>query len=290
MEAHRLRVDEALERYLPGDSLKPEKFHEAMRYSIFPGGKRFRPILALATCEALGGDYGDVLPMACAVEMIHAYSLIHDDLPAMDDDALRRGRPTSHVVFGEAVAILAGDALLAEAFRVLTDLSYYTSAEAGVVLEVANDIALASGSRGMAGGQMVDVESTGEDVSLSLLEYIHSHKTGKLITAAVLGGAKLSGADRSQLALLAVYGSSIGLAFQIMDDVLDVVGKKGLLGKEVLSDQKKGKLTYPALLGVEESRKRAEALVEEGIRAIEPLGEGGERLRQLARYVIDRSA
>jgi geranylgeranyl diphosphate synthase type II len=288
MEQHRACVDETLDRLLPSSTEEPHKLHEAMRYSVFSGGKRFRPILALATCEAVEGEQEDVLPLACAVEMIHAYSLIHDDLPAMDNDVLRRGEPTCHVAFGEALAILAGDALLAEAFRVLTDASLYLHAKSEIILRVAWDVASASGPLGMAGGQTADVQSTGQEVSLPLLEYIHVHKTGELIRAAVLGAAKLSGAIPSQLEALSVYGKSVGLAFQIADDVLDVVGEPSLLGKAILTDQRKGKLTYPLLLGVEESRDRAAELVEQGIQSIHFLGPKAERLRELARYVVDR--
>lgn len=288
MEGHRARVDGALACLLPSSTKEPHKLHEAMRYSVFSGGKRFRPILALATCEAMEGECDNVLPLACAVEMIHAYSLIHDDLPAMDNDVLRRGQPTCHVAFGEALAILAGDALLAEAFRVLTDASLYPHAKPETLLRVAWDVALASGPLGMAGGQTADVQSTGQEVSLPLLEYIHVHKTGELIRATVLGAAKLSGAAPSQLEALSIYGKLMGLAFQIADDVLDVVGEPSLLGKEVLSDQRKGKLTYPLLLGIEESRGRAVDLVEQGIQSIHFLGPKAQRLRELARYIVDR--
>ncbi len=288
MEEHRLRVDRRLDRLLFSSTQELHKLGEAMRYSVSSGGKRFRPILALATCEMVGGEYENIIPMACAVEMIHAYSLIHDDLPAMDNDVLRRGQPTCHVVFGEALAILAGDALLAEAFRVLTDVSLYLHVNPEILLGVARDVALASGPLGMAGGQTADIQYTGGEVSLPLLEYIHVHKTGELIRAVILGAAKLSGASLPQQEALSLYGRSIGLAFQIVDDLLDVVGEPSVLGKSVLSDQRKGKLTYPFLLGVEESKERAKQLVNEAIHALRSFGEGAGRLRELAQYILDR--
>src|SRR5512136_877011 len=214
-------VDEALGRYLPSEDDLPRSLHKSMRYSVFAGGKRVRPILLLAACEAAGGDIGMAMPAACAMEMIHTYSLIHDDLPAMDDDDFRRGNPTNHKVFGEAIAILAGDALLTEAFVLMSNPEYARSGDAERVLPVIREIAHCAGSHGMVGGQVVDMESEGKnDIDLATVLYIHTHKTGALIKAAVKAGALLGGADEAGLNAMTKYGEAIGLAFQIADDIL----------------------------------------------------------------------
>jgi geranylgeranyl diphosphate synthase type II len=284
------QVDDALDQWLPDAQLLPHSLHEAMRYSVFAGGKRLRPILMIAACEAVGGSTEQLLPAACAVEMIHTYSLVHDDLPAMDDDDFRRGRPTSHKVYGEATAILAGDALLTEAFHVLAGSASRCGVSADALLRAIGIVARAAGSQGMVGGQVVDMESEGRPVDLPTLEYIHTHKTGALILAAVQVGALFGGCDEQGFAALTRFGSAAGLAFQVADDILDVVGDQTVLGKCVGSDQSRGKATYPALLGLSEARQRAGELCERAIEALQPLGERSVPLAELARYIVERTA
>ncbi|HEY7746895.1 MAG TPA: farnesyl diphosphate synthase [Desulfuromonadales bacterium] len=284
------RVDRALDAYLPAEDTLPVTLHKAMRYSVFAGGKRIRPVLMIAACEAVGGDAERVLPAACAMEMIHTYSLIHDDLPAMDDDDFRRGRPTNHRVFGEAAAILAGDALLTEAFILLSDAQVNARVPAEIRCRVLHTIARCAGSQGMVGGQVVDMESEGKAVDLPTLQYIHTRKTGALILAAIQTGALLGGADEASLAALSRYGEAAGLAFQIADDILDVVGDQTVIGKDVGSDQERGKATYVALLGLEEARVRARELRDLGVAALAPLGAPAEPLRRIAHYIVDRSS
>jgi geranylgeranyl diphosphate synthase type II len=284
------RVDRALDAYLPAEDTLPVTLHKAMRYSVFAGGKRIRPVLMIAACEAVGGNAERVLPAACAMEMIHTYSLIHDDLPAMDDDDFRRGRPTNHRVFGEAAAILAGDALLTEAFILLSDAQINARVPAEIRCRVLHTIARCAGSQGMVGGQVVDMESEGKAVDLPTLQYIHTRKTGALILAAIQTGALLGGADEASLAALSRYGEAAGLAFQIADDILDVVGDQTVIGKDVGSDQERGKATYVALLGLEEARVRARELRDLGVAALAPLGAPAEPLRRIAHYIVDRSS
>lgn len=283
-------VDSALERWLPAGNLLPQSLHQAMRYSVFAGGKRLRPMLMIAAAEAVGGQASQVLHAACAMEMIHTYSLIHDDLPAMDDDDFRRGQPTSHKVYGEATAILAGDALLTEAFRLLADADASREVPPERMLRVIELVARCAGSQGMVGGQVVDMQSEGQTIDFPTLEYIHTHKTGALILASVQTGALLGGGDDEQLNALTRFGRTAGLAFQIADDILDVVGDQSILGKDVGSDQARGKATYPALLGLAESRQRAEELCERAVSALAPLGAPAERLGLLARYIIERKS
>lgn len=283
-------VDQALERWLPGETSLPQSLHQAMRYSVFAGGKRLRPILMIAASEAVGGSAQQVLHAACAMEMIHTYSLVHDDLPAMDDDDFRRGRPTSHKVYGEATAILAGDALLTEAFRLLADGDSSLSIDPATALRVIEIVARYAGSRGMVGGQVMDMESEGKAVDLPTLEYIHTHKTGALILASVQVGALLGGGDEEAFAALSRYAAAAGLAFQIADDILDVVGDQNTLGKNVGSDQARRKATYPALLGLAESRQRTLELCDLAVDALSPLGAAAETLRILSRYIIERNS
>jgi len=284
------RVDLALDRFLPAEDTLPVSLHKAMRYSVFAGGKRIRPILAIAACEAVRGDADRVMPAACAMEMIHTYSLIHDDLPAMDDDDFRRGRPTNHKVFGEATAILAGDRLLTEAFILLSNAGVHEGIPAATLREVIHTMARCAGSLGMVGGQVVDMESEGRDIDLPTLEYIHTHKTGALIYAALRIGALLGGGNETALEALSRYGEAAGLAFQVADDILDVVGKQENLGKDVGSDQARGKATYVALLGLEDARRRAAELRDLAVAALEPLGATAEPLRRIAHYIVDRSS
>ena len=283
------QIDSALDRYLPIAERLPASLHQAMRYSVFAGGKRIRPLLMIAACEAVGGSIKNVLYAACAMEMIHTYSLIHDDLPAMDDDDYRRGRLTNHKVFGEATAILAGDALLTQAFILLAGVDPDSGSSAANRLRVLKIIATAAGSLGMVGGQVVDMESETKSVELPMIEYIHTHKTGALILAALQTGAILGNADNQAFAALTRYGECAGLAFQIADDILDIVGDQLLLGKDVGSDAHRGKATYPALIGLAESRRRAEELRNMAIDALAPLGRAAEPLRALVSFIVDRS-
>jgi len=264
----------------------PPVIAEAMGYSILAGGKRLRPILAMATYEVCGGKAEDIVPCASALEVIHTYSLIHDDLPAMDDDDLRRGRPTSHKVFGEAMAILAGDALLTEAFLMVLDTD--GKAGRGALLDAIRELASASGVRGMVGGQVQDIISEGAEPDPDTLDYIHAHKTGALIAASVRLGGIVAGADEKTMEALTAYGRNLGHAFQIVDDVLDVEGDSEVLGKPTGSDREKKKMTYPALYGVEESMRRAGELIDDALRAIAHLGERAEPLRGIARFIITR--
>ena len=289
LQAQQERVEAALDLYLPAPDAPPPALSEAMRYSVFAGGKRVRPILLLAAAGAVGGDSDSVLPAACAMEFVHTYSLIHDDLPAMDDDDYRRGKPTSHKVFGEAVAILAGDALLTHAFEVMTCPVMQARFASPVLLEATHRLARAAGFAGMVGGQAADMGSEGRAVSVDVLEYIHRHKTAALIGAAVAIGGLLGGGSTAQLGALKRYGQAIGLAFQIADDVLDVEGDSAALGKQVGQDAQHGKATYPALLGLEASRRHAAALLQEALAALGPFDDGADRLRQLARFIVHRT-
>ncbi len=284
------QVDQALQVWLPQQDTLPSRLHQAMRYSVFAGGKRMRPVLMIAAAEAVGGKAKDVLHAACAIEMIHTYSLIHDDLPAMDDDDYRRGQPTNHKVFGESIAILAGDALLTEAFRLLADPEVNRSIPPANALRVIEAVARFAGSMGMVGGQVVDMESEGQEIDLPTLEYIHTHKTGALILVSIQTGGILGGADNNQLAALTRYAEAAGLAFQIADDILDIVGEQAVIGKDIGSDQARGKATYPSLMGLSESRKRADELCEIATDALTPLGEKAEPLRLIARYIVDRTS
>jgi len=290
LEEKKQMVDSALEGYIPGESEFPVALHKAIRHSLFAGGKRIRPILGIAAFEAVGGRGNGILPFVCALEMIHTYSLIHDDLPALDNDDYRRGKLTCHKAFGEAVAILAGDGLLTEAFRLMTDRTHQEAlgCEGGVVLGIVHDMAHAAGISGMVGGQVVDVESEGKKVDLPTLEYIHTHKTGAMILASVRLGAVLGEANEQALKALTRYGERVGLAFQIADDILNVEGKAALLGKKTGSDLSKGKATYPSLLGLEESKKRAKELVDLAVDALSGFEERADPLRQIARFIVSR--
>lgn len=292
LDRRRAQVEEALRglrpRYIEDVAGPvPPELGRAIDYSLLAGGKRLRPILALAGAEAVGQDASIALPVACALEMIHTYSLIHDDLPAMDNDDFRRGRPTNHKVHGEALAILAGDGLLTDAFLVAA-----RAADRGVpaaqVLAALVELARAAGSAGMVGGQVIDVAATGQRVELTALQHIHALKTGALLAASVRAGALLGGADAAALAGLGRYGQALGLAFQIVDDVLDVTADLATLGKDPGSDKEAGKTTYADLLGVDGARRRAQELMAEGIAALDPLGAAAEPLRALGRYTVER--
>lgn len=280
-------VDSALAERLPPENRYPEKIHQAMRYSVLAGGKRIRPILVLAACEAVGGDLHAALPTACAIEFIHTFSLIHDDLPALDNDDLRRGKPTSHKVFGEAIAILAGDALLAYAFEIIA-ASKEVPAE--VLLEVVRRIASAAGIGGVIAGEVVDLESEGKEIMPETLKFMHAKKTGALIEASVIAGGLLGGGTPEQIGTLGVYGANAGIAFQIADDILNVEGTPDKLGKSTGTDAAQRKSTYPAAFGLEESKRLAREFVETAIEALEPFGEQADVLRALARLMVERES
>lgn len=282
-------IDAALERFLTGMEGGPEIIHEAVRYSLFAGGKRIRPILCLAAAEAVGGGGQDCLPCACALEMIHTYSLIHDDLPAMDNDDYRRGKATSHRKFGEGIAILAGDALLTEAFHLLSRPEFTKNGNTEQHLQVINLIARAAGMAGMVGGQVMDLEGEGKTLPLETIEDIHRRKTGAMLTVSVVSGAILAGATAAQTAVLASYGQDIGLAFQIADDILNVAGDSVLMGKGTGSDISRGKTTFPALMGLEASRNRLAELVERAAAHLAAFDHRADPLRNIAGYIMERN-
>jgi geranylgeranyl diphosphate synthase type II len=285
----RALVDAALERALPSEHATPRTIHRAMRYSVMAGGKRLRPILVIAGAEAVGGTAAVVLPTACALEMIHTYSLIHDDLPAMDDDDYRRGRLTSHKVFGDAIAILAGDALLTLAFRLVADNAGLVH-DPRVVRDAVAEIADAAGTFGMVGGQVADIESEGKAIEAETLEYIHRHKTAALIRASLRVGALLAGGDAKVVAEVGEAGGELGLAFQIVDDILDVEGSLEELGKTAGSDERKQKATYPAVHGLEASRRQAKMHIERAKERLAAFGARSAPLRALADYVVERKS
>ena len=289
--ARRAVVEDALDRALPAEGEWPATIHRAVRYSLFAGGKRIRPLLVLAAAEASGGEDRDALPLACAVELIHTYSLVHDDLPAMDDDDLRRGKPTSHKVFGEAIAILAGDALLTRAFHLLAEVP--ADAPAEVVrrrLAAAAALGEAAGTTGLIGGQVMDLESEGVTLDAASLERLHRAKTGALLGACVRGGALLAGASRDDFAALAAYAGAIGLAFQVVDDVLDATADDAALGKTAGKDARAGKATYVSVHGLGDARRIAASLLAQAHAAIAPLGERGRVLAGLADVIVARKS
>jgi geranylgeranyl diphosphate synthase type II len=282
------RVDAALDRWVPPETENPATIHRAMRYSLFAGGKRMRPLLAIAAGDAVSDAPGGIESAACALELIHTYSLIHDDLPALDNDDLRRGRPTCHKVFGDAMAILAGDALLTLAFEVLSKLECI-DAERRIAL--VRELAVASGTAGgMIGGQVNDLEGEGKHPTADLLEWIHHAKTGALLRASVRIGAIYAGADPEQLEALTRYGRHVGLAFQIVDDVLDVEQSSEALGKTAGKDAQQKKITFPSVYGLERSREMAEQERIQAHLALQIFDDRAERLREIADYVVQRQA
>jgi len=282
-------IDKTLSEYLKKSQNDFSKLHESMLYSVMAGGKRLRPILCMASCEVLGGKKENTLPVACAIEMIHTYSLIHDDLPSMDDDLLRRGKPTNHSVYGEALAILAGDALLTDAFYLVVDEGISLGLKPSLLLTVIKDIAKASGSHGMVRGQAIDLSlEDSKGVTLGMSERVHSLKTGALIEVSVIAGAKIGGANPDQLSQLTSYSKALGLAFQIVDDVLDIEGG-GEIGKSRGGDARKKKATYPSLIGVENAKKMAARLTNEAINALENFGSEAVPLREIANYLGGRA-
>ena len=288
LDGLREQVELRLEEFLPPADRLPDTLSRAIRYSLFPGGKRLRPVLTLVANRALGGREDLAMPAACAIEMIHTYSLIHDDLPAMDDDDLRRGRATSHRVFGEGIAILTGDALLSISFQVL---GRFPAGESHDPLRsrIFEEISEAASAEQMIAGQVLDLEMTGRTFDQKILETIHRRKTGALITASVVAGALAANAGPEAVNRIRTYGEAIGLAFQIVDDLLDVVGTEESLGKSAGKDACSSKATFPALMGLKESRQRAAGLVEEACAAVSPFGPEASLLVRLARSVLDRS-
>lgn len=283
----RKAVEAQLERFWNGMD-DPSGLLGAMRYSLMAGGKRLRPILCIAASEAVGGSQEDVIDAACALELIHTYSLIHDDLPAMDNDDLRRGKPTSHKVYGEATAILAGDALLTAAFEILTNPEHI-SANPLLWIQTTHQIAKAAGCAGMIQGQMIDMDSEGKDIELEELEKMHRLKTGALIEVSVKSGAILGGGTGNEIKALSDYGNSIGLAFQVYDDILNIEGSQKRLGKKTGTDFDRKKATYPLLLGMDKAKGKGEDLVASALQALTIFDKRGEPLRALARYVAERT-
>jgi geranylgeranyl diphosphate synthase, type II len=279
-------IDAELDRLVPAESTAPATIHRAMRYSLFAGGKRIRPILAIEAGRAVAGDPAGVMAAACALELVHTYSLIHDDLPALDNDDYRRGKPTCHKVFGEAMAILAGDALLTHAFQVLSTLDHIPAERQVRMLA---ELATAAGTAGgMIGGQVADLEGEGKPPDAQLLETIHRAKTGALLRASLRIGAIYAGADEQQYAALSCYGEHVGLAFQIVDDILDVEESSEALGKTAGKDAQQQKITFPAVYGLEASRAMADKECELARQALQPFGARAERLRELAELIVHR--
>ena len=286
-EADRAQVDAALESLLPPAATPPASIHEAMRYSVFAGGKRLRPILCLESARIFSAAFEDVLPVACALEFIHTYSLIHDDLPALDNDDLRRGRPTCHKQFGEALAILAGDGLLTRAFEVLARAPLPAERSAALVREIST----AAGTvDGMVGGQVADLEAEGKPIDPAMLEYIHRSKTAALIRAAIVSGAIAAGAAPEDVERLRRFGGNIGLAFQVVDDILDVEESSATLGKTAGKDQSQKKATYPALYGLEKSHQMAAAFRDRAFAELAAFGDRAARLRAVADFLVARRA
>jgi len=287
LASKRKQINEALENILD-PAANPSRIVAAMRYSLTAGGKRVRPILCLAAAEAVDGMTEEVMRAACALEMIHTYSLIHDDLPAMDNDELRRGQPTCHITFDEATAILAGDGLLTLAFQILSSNNFTNEKQALLWLKVLHRIALAAGYEGMIEGQMRDMASEGLRLELNVLEAMHALKTGALIEASVYSGAVLGGGSPNQIEQLGIYAQNIGLAFQVADDILNVEGDPAVMGKNVGTDQSRDKNTYPALIGINKSKKLAQKLVNNALQALDYFDNKADPLRYIANYVIAR--
>ena len=288
LEQKRDEVDRFLESVIPSATTRPTTLHESMRYSLFAGGKRVRPILAIAAAEAVGSPSKTILPVASSVELIHTYSLIHDDLPAMDNDDYRRGKPTNHKVYGEAMAILAGDALLTLAFELCSRPDLTDGLDPARQVQIVRELAHGSGNLGMVGGQVLDIQAEHKDIDLATLQAIHQHKTGMLIRAAVRMGAIAAGATPAQLDSLTKYAEDTGLAFHIADDVLNVTGTREELGKDANTDAKRGKKTYPTFYGVDGARKLADECTQRAIGRLSSFGATADPLRELARYITSR--
>ena len=291
LEKRRKLIEKALAQSVPAASLRPATIHAAMRYSLLGGGKRLRPILTLAAAEAIGSekakDLTDILPAACAVELIHTYSLIHDDLPCMDDDDLRRGRPTSHKVYGEGIAVLAGDALLTRAFALLAEITPTKRYPLSVLLQ---ETAMAAGSLQLIAGQVADLEAEGRKLKIADVRFIHKRKTAAVIVLSLRLGAMTANATTRQLKALTEFGQALGVAFQIVDDILDVTQSSQQLGKSAGKDMRASKATYPAVIGLEASRKEADRLTKKALRALKVLGSKSDRLAQIANLLLGRSS
>ncbi len=285
LKATQKTVDSALGRFLPRESARPQTIHKAMRYSIFAGGKRLRPILCLAAAEACGGEMANALAPACATEVMHTYSLVHDDLPSMDDDDLRRGRPTSHKVFGEGMAVLTGDALLTEVFTIIAQTP---ETKRYSVKDYVLEISTTGGSKKLIGGQVLDLEGEGKKLTKKDLVRIHEAKTAALLTSAVRLGAMSANATPRKLDALTTFGYNLGLAFQVIDDILDVTQTTEMLGKTAGKDEAVEKSTYPAILGLKKSRQEAARLTKKALKSLAPFGKKGARLEQIARYLLER--
>ena len=286
LRSRQKEIDHALDRYLPKANTKPVTLHKAMRYSLFAGGKRLRPILCLASAEACGGKIRDALPFACALECIHTYSLVHDDLPSMDDDDFRRGRPTCHKVFGDGIAVLAGDALLTIAFEIVSTAKPAPRYDMSILLR---EIAVAAGSQKLIAGQVADLEAEGRNVKREQLRYIHENKTAAMLTSSVRVGAMSANADAKKLRAITNFGRGLGLAFQVIDDILDVTQTSEILGKSAGKDVAAKKATYPAVIGLEKSRAEARRLTRQAHNALSVFTSGqAEPLHCLANYLLER--
>ncbi len=280
-------INQELKDILPSEDEKPAKLHKSMRYSLLAGGKRLRPVLTITTADLIADRGEEALPAACAIELIHSYSLIHDDLPSMDDDEIRRGKPTNHLVFGNGIAILAGDALLTYAFEIMSGLEGFKK---DYILQASNELAVAAGNQGMVGGQVADILAEGKAITKEELDYIHRHKTGALLKASVKIGAILAGANQAEIKALTEYAEEIGLAFQIVDDILDIEGDSEKLGKTAGSDLASDKATFPALYGLEEAKKLAKQKQEKAKEALEIFSnDKADLLAELADYIVERS-
>jgi len=290
LEEKKILVNKALKELMPEPSGLASDVIRAMNYTLFVGGKRIRPILCIAGSEAVGGSADHVVHVACAIELIHAYSLIHDDLPVMDNDDFRRGEPTNHKVFGEAVAILAGDGLLTLAFNLMASYGVEKKGENTALLKVIDLISSAAGYKGMVGGQVVDISHEGNDPDPEVVEYIHTHKTGALIAASVTTGTILAGGNEKEVQSINRYGQQIGLAFQIADDILNIEGDRNVIGKGTGSDKVRGKITYPSVFGITESKNIQKRLIDHAIESLNRFDKRAEPLRDLARYIIERRA
>ncbi|NLY10481.1 MAG: polyprenyl synthetase family protein [Firmicutes bacterium] len=281
-------IEKQLEKALPANDIYPSIIHEAMRYSVLGGGKRLRAILALAACEVFSGSFEQAIGFACALEMIHAYTLVHDDLPCMDDDDYRRGKLTTHKVFGEGIAVLAGDALLTLAFEELAKMPEKYQVSTEVTIQLIKEVSEAIGSQGVIGGQVVDLDSEGKSIDSNVLEYIHHHKTGKLFIASLKGGALIGGANEEQLKAVVDFGTYFGLAFQITDDVLDLTGDATRLGKPVGSDTEQGKNTYPSIFGLENAQEMAKECILNCHQAVTSLPKTASILGDIADFILNR--
>ena len=285
LRSRQKEIDRVLDRYLPKASTKPATLHKAMRYSLFAGGKRLRPILCLAAAEACGGKIKNALPLACALECIHTYSLVHDDLPSMDNDDFRRGRPTCHKVFGDGIAVLAGDALLTIAFEIVSSAKPTSRYDMSILLR---ELAVAAGSQKLIAGQVADLEGEGQKIDMAGLRYIHENKTAAILTTSVRLGAMSANATAKELAAMTKFGRALGLAFQVIDDILDVTQTSEKLGKSAGKDVAAQKATYPAIIGLEKSRAEAKCLTKQAHSALSTFGAKGDTLHALANYLLER--